>query len=47
MKLTIKKLAEIKDLLKQGRRLEAVKLYKDITGKGLKESKAFIDNLPW
>ena len=33
------------DLCKKGRYIEAVKVYKDDTGCGLAEAKAYIDNL--
>lgn len=33
------------DLILAGQKIEAIKVYKDITGMGLRESKEFIDNL--
>ena len=35
----------IADAVRQGRKIEAIKLYRAATGKGLKESKEFIDEL--
>lgn len=37
--------AELLNLLAKGNKLAAVKLYKDATGKGLAESKDYVDNL--
>ena len=36
-------LEEVKRLAQQGNKLEAVKLYKDMTGLGLKEAKDWVD----
>jgi hypothetical protein len=36
---------EIKNNLREGRKLQAIKIYKDATGKHLKQSKEFIDTL--
>jgi large subunit ribosomal protein L7/L12 len=36
---------EIVDLVRQGEKLEAIKLYREKTGVGLKEAKAFIESL--
>ena len=36
---------EILDLLREGRKIEAIKLYRVETGVGLKEAKDFIDSL--
>ncbi len=36
---------EIKDALFAGRKIEAIKVYREATGQGLKESKEFIDDL--
>ena len=36
---------EIKDALFSGRKIEAIKVYREATGQGLKESKEFIDDL--
>lgn len=33
------------DAIRQGRKLEAIKIYKDNTGMGLKDSKDFIDSI--
>ena len=38
-------LAEIKRLLEQGKRIEAIKLHREATGAGLKDSKEFIESL--
>ena len=35
----------VKDALREGRKLQAIKIYKDATGKGLRESKKYIDAL--
>ena len=37
--------AEILDAIKAGRKIEAIKLYRDATGAGLKEAKEFIEEL--
>ncbi len=37
--------AEIRDAIFAGQKIEAIKLYRDLTGKGLKESKDFIEAL--
>ena len=39
------KLAAIKQLLFQGRKIEAIKLHREITGAGLAESKSAVDEL--
>ena len=36
---------QIKILLRKHQKIQAVKLYKDATGKGLKDSKEFVDGL--
>lgn len=36
---------EILDMLREGRKIEAIKLYREETGLGLKEAKEFIDSL--
>ena len=36
---------EILDAIKQGRKIEAIKLYRDATGAGLKDAKDFIEEL--
>lgn len=36
---------QILDLCRQGKKLEAIKLYRDSTDKGLKESKDYVDQL--
>lgn len=36
---------EVKRALGEGRKLEAIKIYKTATGQGLKESKEFVDGL--
>ena len=36
---------EILELCKQGKQINAIKLYKETTGKGLKESKDYVDKL--
>ena len=37
--------AEIVDLIRRGEKLEAIKLYREKTGVGLKEAKAFVESL--
>lgn len=37
--------AEVRDLARNGRKIEAIKLYRERTGCGLAEAKAFIDSL--
>ena len=37
--------AELKDLILKGRKIEAIKRYRTVTGLGLKESKDYIDSL--
>lgn len=37
--------ADIRDLARNGRKIEAIKLYRERTGCGLAEAKAFIDSL--
>ncbi len=39
------KLASIKELIVQGRKIEAIKLHREITGAGLAESKTAIDEI--
>ena len=36
---------QVLDLCRQGKKLEAIKLYRDATDKGLKESKDYVDHL--
>jgi large subunit ribosomal protein L7/L12 len=36
---------EIVDLIRRGEKLEAIRLYREKTGVGLKEAKAFIESL--
>lgn len=36
---------ELIDLVRRGKKIEAIKLYREQTGLGLKEAKAFIDRL--
>lgn len=36
---------ELIDLLKEGKKIKAVKRYREVTGHGLKESKDYIDSL--
>jgi ribosomal protein L7/L12 len=36
---------EIADLVRRGEKLEAIKLYRQKTGAGLKEAKAFVESL--
>ena len=43
--LTLAQKNEIYKLIKNGRKLGAVKFYKEITGIGLKESKDFVDSI--
>jgi len=38
-------ISEYIDLLEQGRKIQAIKLYRERTGQGLRESKEFIDKL--
>jgi ribosomal protein L7/L12 len=38
-------ISKIKQLLSEGKKLTAIKLYKDETNSNLKESKEFVDNL--
>ncbi len=35
----------IKELLASGKKIEAIKLYREFTGKGLKESKEYVDEM--
>lgn len=37
--------AAIKDALFQGRKIDAIKLYRQVSGQGLKEAKDFVENL--
>jgi len=43
--LTPEQTQQIADTLTSGRKIEAIKLYRDATGKGLKDAKDFIDAL--
>lgn len=36
---------ELKDIISEGGKIKAIKRYREVTGKGLKESKEYIDNL--
>ncbi len=36
---------EIRDLLAKGRKINAIKLHRELTGSGLKESKEFVETL--
>lgn len=36
---------ELKDLISKGKKIKAIKRYRDVTGIGLKESKEYIDKL--
>jgi len=38
-------LAEVAVLVRQNRKIEAIKLYRELTGVGLKEAKEFVDRL--
>ncbi len=38
-------MVRVKEALREGRKLGAIKIYKDATGLGLKESKEFVDTL--
>lgn len=40
-----KQIEQISDLLAGGRKIEAIKLYREATGKGLREAKDFIEKL--
>jgi hypothetical protein len=42
---TQEQIEQIGSALASGRKIEAIKIYREVTGKGLKESKAFIDAL--
>jgi len=42
---TPEQMQEIEDALASGRKIEAIKLYREASGKGLKEAKEFIDEL--
>ena len=37
--------AELKDLVLKGKKIEAIKRYRKLTGIGLKEAKAYVDSL--
>ena len=37
--------AELKDLVLKGKKIEAIKKYRKLTGIGLKEAKAYVDSL--
>jgi ribosomal protein L7/L12 len=41
----IKKYRELTPYLETGRYIQAIKKYRELTGAGLKEAKAFVDNL--
>jgi ribosomal protein L7/L12 len=43
--LTAEQTQRIAAALAEGRKIEAIKLYREVTGEGLKESKEFIDAL--
>ena len=45
MELSEDQVREITDCLLSGRKIEAIKVYREATGKGLKESKEFIESL--
>ena len=36
---------ELKDIISKSGKIKAIKRYREVTGKGLKESKEYIDNL--
>jgi ribosomal protein L7/L12 len=36
---------EIRDLLRRGRKIQAIKLYRDTTGAGLKAAKQYVESL--
>ena len=36
---------ELKNLIKEGKKVKAVKRYREVTGLGLKESKEYVDSL--
>jgi len=38
-------IAEISEALAEGRKIEAIKIYREATGEGLKDAKEFIDTL--
>ncbi len=38
-------IAEISEVLADGKKIEAIKIYREATGKGLKDAKEFIDAL--
>ncbi len=42
---TQEQIEQIADALASGRKIEAIKIYRDATGKGLKEAKEFVDAL--
>lgn len=44
-KLSEEQVDKIKDALAAGSKIQAIKLYREATGKGLKDSKEFIDAL--
>ena len=43
--LTKETLAEVETLIETGRKIEAIKLVREVTGMGLKEAKDAVDNL--
>jgi ribosomal protein L7/L12 len=43
--LTPEQTREIAEVLAEGRKIEAIKLYREATGRGLAEAKAFVDAL--
>ena len=43
--VTPEKLAKIVSYLRQGKKIQALKVYREVTGLGLKESKEFVDEL--
>ena len=42
---TYQQIQEIENALASGNKIEAIKIYRDVTGRGLKESKEFIETL--
>lgn len=42
---TYQQIQEIENALASGNKIEAIKIYRDVTGIGLKESKEFIETL--
>ncbi len=45
MELDVKQLSELRQLLNNQQKIEAIKLYRQLTGAGLKESKEAIESL--